>query len=484
MNEPKKKLTFREQVQGRTFRAGSYTVALAIVAIAVAVVINILVGRLPSSYTVLDMTQQELYTLSDQTQQILKNLDTDVTVYLLAETGSEDTYLSNLLEQYQARSSHIKVVTKDPVLYPSFSAQYTAEELSENSLIVESALRSDVVPYEEIYLYTYSSYYYYSYVSDVQFAGESALTTAIDYVTTRTLPTIYCLTGHGETQVGEALAQAIAGDNMALADLNLLAEEAVPEDAGCVLIHTPTADLSVEEADLLKAYLEVGGRLLCVTDYSLIPGQPNLQDVMAAYGLGVTSGLIIEGNASYCYRYRNYLLPQVLDTPITSALYEGRYMVFAPNAHGVGSLNLYRSSVTVTPLLTTSADAYAKADINNAATLEKEDGDMNGPFYPAVAAQEEHDGVETRLVWLGTPMLLDESANALVSGANNDLVLAALGWMTGSDSSIAIHTKTLTTEYLTVPDSAASLWSALFIGVIPALLLICGGIVLVRRRKR
>ncbi len=484
MSEQKKKVHFRERIKGRTFRSGTYTIALALAAVAVAVIVNVLAERIPSSYTSIDMTQQELYTLSDQTQKILDSLDEDVTVYLIAETGSEDAYLTKLLEQYQARSSHIRVVTRDPVLYPGFAAEYTDEELGANSVIVESGLRSKVVPYEEIYQYTYSTYYYYSYVSDVQFAGETALSSAIDYVTAQDVPTVYCLTGHGERAVGDALAKAIAEDNMQLLDLNLLSQEQVPEDAACILVYAPETDISEDEAQMLRDYLELGGRMLTVTDYTNADGLVNLTQVLEAYGLTVTSGLIIEGNAGYCYRYRNYLLPELQSSEITSALMEGRYSIFAPNTHGVGPTESYRSSIIITPLLATSDDAYAKQDAANAATMEKEDNDKNGPFYVAVSAQEEHDGVETRIVWFGSPYLLDEETDAMVSGANSDLVLASLGWMAGSESSISIHTKTLTTQYLTVPDSAASIWSVFFIGLIPAALLITGGVVMVRRRKR
>jgi hypothetical protein len=56
--------------------------------------------------------------------------------------------------------------------------------------------------------------------------------------------------------------------------------------------------------------------------------------------------------------------------------------------------------------------------------------------------------------------------------------------MCGSENAISIHSKSLSVSYLTVPDAAANGWSVLYIFIIPVVLLICGAVVMVRRRKR
>ncbi len=473
------------QRPARALKIGSYTVAVSLVAIAVAVLLNVLLAQVPASYTRWDMTQEGLYTLSDQTRQIVSGLNEDVTVYLVAETGSEDETILQLLDRYQALSPHIRVVRRDPVLYPAFLSQFTdtPDQVSANSLVVESGRRATLVDNSEIYLNTYSYYYYYQYVSDRQFAGESALTTAIDFVTTAHLPTVYQLTGHGEAAVSDALSAYIAGDNMELKTLNLLSEEAVPADADCMLINAPATDLSADEAQLLAGYLDGGGSLLLLSSYT-VTGCPNLLSVLADYGMEPEPGLILEGSTARCYRYRNYLLPELQDTELTHALYEGGYQIFAPNAHGVRQTAAVRSGVTLTPLLTTSAEAYTKLDAEHMGTGEKEDGDASGPFQVGMAASEEHDGLTTRLVWLGSAALADESIDALVSGADSDLLLGALGWMCQRESSITIHTKSLNVSYLTMDDASANLWSVVFMAVIPLLLAVSGAVIMMRRRKR
>ena len=100
----------------------------------------------------------------------------------------------------------------------------------------------------------------------------------------------------------------------------------------------------------------------------------------------------------------------------------------------------------------------------------------------AAAAQNSETG--GKVVWLSTSGLLDETMDQMVSGSNSDLVLNAFGWLTGSESGITIHAKSLTTETLTVPSGAGSLWSGLLMFAIPGAMLVLGVVIWAMRRKR
>ena len=86
----------------RAFKAGSYSFAVSVIVVIIAVVINLLVARLPGKMTKFDLTANSYFTLSDQTEQIVKGLDEDVTLYWLVQTGKEDTYLGELLNRWFA----------------------------------------------------------------------------------------------------------------------------------------------------------------------------------------------------------------------------------------------------------------------------------------------------------------------------------------------------------------------------------------------
>ncbi len=51
---------------------------------------------------------------------MLHDLESDVTIYQIAQDGSEDENIKSLLKRYEDESKHIKVEQKDPVVNPGF----------------------------------------------------------------------------------------------------------------------------------------------------------------------------------------------------------------------------------------------------------------------------------------------------------------------------------------------------------------------------
>ena len=98
-------------------------------------------------------------------------------VYLVAQSGQEDEQIQKVLERYESLSGHIKVHTKDPVVNPSFTKQYTDSSLSDNSLIVVCGDKYKVINYSDIYQ---SEFNYSTYSSQTTgFDAEGQLTSAI-----------------------------------------------------------------------------------------------------------------------------------------------------------------------------------------------------------------------------------------------------------------------------------------------------------------
>ena len=467
----------------RTFRAGGYSLAAAAVVIAIAIALNLVVGALPSEWTKLDLTSAGLYSLSSQTQQIVSALEKEVTVYWIAQSGTEDDTIGELLERYEDLSDNLKVERKDPVVYPSFAQQYTSETLYNNSLIVTCGDRSRYISYYDIYVTDYYSYYTTG-TSSTQLDGESQLTSAIDYVTNDDLPVVYTLTGHGESALPDTLSSGAEEENLLLEELSLLTEESVPEDADALILYAPQSDISADEAEMLLAYLQGGGKLLLVTDYTET-AMPNLAGVMEYYGTSLAEGIVLEGDSSRHMRGSNYyLLPSISSHDITQPLADGGYYVLMPVAQSIRISEELRDGLSVTSLLTTTSSSYAKADGYNMTTYDKDEGDAEGPFALGVAISEETDTGSTGIVWLTTSYMFDQETDLMVSGANTDLFLNALDWMCQRESAISIRAKDLSAEYLTVSSADANTWSLILVVTLPAAFLIAGAYVTITRRKR
>ena len=260
----------------KNIRKGSYSLGISVVVLAIAVVFNLVVGKLPAQYRNVDLSQTKLSTIGDTTKELVSALDQDVTIYQIVESGKENETIQKLLERYAGLSSHVKVETMDPVLHPNFVSEYTEDDLADNSLIVIGEKRNKVIPYADMFESTvnYQTYQY----ETTGFDGEGQVTSAISYVTTDSLPIMYTITGHEEGDMTEDMKSAIEKENIEMKDLNLLTEESVPDDADCVMLFSPQNDLSEEEADKLITYMENGGKAVIITSY-LNKEMPNLQKV-------------------------------------------------------------------------------------------------------------------------------------------------------------------------------------------------------------
>ena len=95
----------------KTLRLGTYSLVLCLVALAVVVALNLIVGALPSTMTKFDVSGSNLYELSAETKTICENLDSEITMYLLATRGKEDQRILTLLEKYEALSARLKLET-------------------------------------------------------------------------------------------------------------------------------------------------------------------------------------------------------------------------------------------------------------------------------------------------------------------------------------------------------------------------------------
>ena len=461
------------------FQGGSYSLALTAIVLALLIVVNILVSALPTSLTRYDMSATKLYSITSNTKAVVNALTEDVTIYWIVQSGQEDAVIENLLDKYESLSDHITVVKRNPDVYPTFAEQYTDEEVQNNSLVVECGDRSRYIGYDDIYLQE-ADLYSYSY--NTSFDGEGAITSAIDYVVNEDQPRVYVLEGHGETELPTTFSDQVERDNMELETLSLLTADEVPEDADCVLIYGPSSDISTEEQAMLSDYVSGGGKLLVMAGPTEEDGAlATLYGLIEPYGITVTDGIVVEGDREhYAFQAPFALLPDMAESGITDSLIEENYYPILALSQGLTVDTSAASGATVTELLTTSDAAFSKLAGYDMSTYEKEDGDIDGPFTLGVQIELDSGG---QIVWFSSSSFLDDMYNAYSSGANVNLAMNALSSLIGESEAMAIRSKSLNYNYLTISDSASSLLKVVMIGVFPLLYLGIGiGVVLKRKR--
>ena len=460
------------------FRGGSYSLTISVVVLAILVVVNIFASALPAAATKYDISAAKLYSITSNTKVVVNALEKDVTIYWVVQSGQEDAVIENLLGKYDSLSDHIQVVKKNPDVYPTFAEQYTDETVMNNSLIVECGDRSRYIGYDDIYLQDVdlSSYYNISY----SFDGEGAITSAIDYVVSEDFPQLYILEGHGEAELPTSFQDQIEKENIETHSLSLLTVDGVPEDADCVMIYAPSSDISQEERDLLADYTAEGGKLFVVAGPVQDGILENLYSLLADYGVEANEGIVVEGDREhYSFQGPVALLPDMNSSTITDSLIEENYYPIMPISLGL-TVSEDSGAGTVTELLTTSGMAYSKLAGYGMTDYEKEEGDIDGPFALAVSIDTAGEG---KIVWFTSSYFLDDMYNATSSGANSNLGMNALSSLIGETEAMAIRSKSLNYNYLTINSSTASLLKALMIGIFPLAYLGIGVWVVLKRRR-
>ncbi len=456
-------------------KGGAYSLAATAIVLAILIAINVLAGALPSSLMKQDISATRLYSITSSTKAVVNALDQDVTIYWVVQADQENSVIENLLSKYESLSSHISVVKKNPDVYPTFTAQYTDEDVPNNSLIVECGDKSRYISYDKIYLQDVD---YNTYSYSYSFDGEGCLTSAINYVISEELPKVYTLEGHGEADLPDEFSNQIEKENMELETLSLVSADQVPEDADCLMIFSPASDISEEEASILKDYLENGGKLLVMAGPTKNGSLTNLYSVLENYGVSAAEGFVIEGDSTkYAFGYPYILLPEIQSSDITDPLIEDNYYVIFPLAQGL----TIDSSSSATALLETSTEAYSKTAGYNLTTYDKEEGDRDGSFALGVTASTGNEG---QLIWFTSGTFLDETYNSYSSGANLNLAMNAMSSLIGERDAVSIRSKSLNYNYLTISDSNASFLKAWMIGVVPAIFVVYGIITVVERRRK
>jgi len=475
-----KKLVFQRsgEVSNRNaLRGGSYALTISVIVLAILIVINIFASVLPTTMTKYDISASKLYSITSNTKVVVNALEQDVTIYWVVQSGQEDEVIENLLGKYDSLSNHIQVVKKNPDVYPTFAEQYTDETVRNNSLIVECGDRSRFIGYDDIYVQE-ADIYSYSYTTS--FDGEGAITSAIDYVVSEELPQIYILEGHGEADLPASFQEQIEKENMETSALSLLTVDAIPEDADCVMIYAPASDISQEEKELLAGYAAEGGKLFVVAGPVQDGILENLYSLLADYGVEANEGIVVEGDREhYSFQGPVALLPDMNSDAITDSLIDEKYYPVMPISLGLTVTDNIGGG-TVTELLTTSYASYSKLAGYGMTDYEKEDGDIDGPFALAVSIDTIGEG---RIVWFTSSYFLEDMYNATSSGANSNLGMNALSSLVGETEAMAIRSKSLNYNYLTISSSTASLLKVTMIGVFPLLYLGIGVWVVLRRRR-
>ena len=466
-------------------RYGTFSTLTALLMIAVLVVVNVVVTQLDVKF---DLTAEGLYSINDQTKSIIAKLEDDVTIYPLFRTGMEELIFMETLEQYAAHSPHIKIEQRDPYIYATFVDKYKSEDeaIAVNSIIVECGDRFRVIPASK--LVTYSVYDGSPQSIDI----EPRVTNAIQYVTQTETPMIYTVTGHNEQVMSEGLLDVLSEANYGAAVTELMLADGVPADCAVLMITTPQRDYSSEETRKVLDYLQAGGRAMILVDRvdSAETVMPNLQSILAAYGVALNGAYTYETNASRVLFNARIFYPVMSIHEINEKITAKNYNPLFADAQGVETLPVKKNTVTVETVLSSTSQAFGKFNPQSN-SQNKEAGDLDGPFVTVAAITDRvfiiDDTIVTKVLVSGTTSFISDMLNDYSLGVNGEFLVNALNWLTdrSDEDTVYVPSKIFSTEMvLTLTEQQSINIRILAMGIIPGAVVVAGFVMWLRRRNK
>ncbi|MBR0485204.1 MAG: GldG family protein [Oscillospiraceae bacterium] len=297
-----------KNLKNRKFTA--YAMLLAVLALAVAIPINLLASRLN---VIWDMTPAKLYELSDTTKNYLQNLDKQVDFYFLMDmdylsTDNDSMALYYTLKQY-SEYENINFVDFDPDKNPALTNELKEKgySLSVGDMVFCCEDRSKHVLGTNMYQYDVS----YDdndnrTIEAAYFTGENYITGAISAVASGKEASVYFLTGHGEKTISSdytTFNSNMKNRNYNAQELNLSLEKAIPEDTAMLILAAPKSDLSNDETRLINDYLDNGGNIC----FLMSPNKEkvkykNIESIMNDFGIAMDYDIVKETDSA---RYVN-----------------------------------------------------------------------------------------------------------------------------------------------------------------------------------
>ena len=428
------------------FRYGSLSTALLCAAIAVLIALNGLFTTLEKRYGWrVDFSFNSITSHSATTTMVLEELDIPVHIYALYERGQEDTVLFELLNRYSAASSLITweqaALSLNPSLLTRFAGSTSDNAVTSDSLVVycEATDRFRVLDFDDLLSlsidYTTGTWAY------AGLTYESAITSAIAYVTQETIPVVYMVQGHDELDENATavLADFLRGNHY---DVRYAALSSISElnPSDLLVFMAPVRDLTASELQLVTDFAAKGGSLLFSCDYSdPIANMPNYRALLRSYGFVPMEGVVVAGKdepTSYFEGNRTLLLPQMEATESTfDLMMNGATTLILSTARAFETPSTTDNSLIVTPMLLSGETSYLRSLTNVSTSLAQQPGDAEGPFALALEAYRfSPTGDVSRAIMIGSTAILTSDYYYSITHAQ-EFIIRMLEYLVDSTAS-------------------------------------------------
>jgi ABC-type uncharacterized transport system involved in gliding motility auxiliary subunit len=462
-------------------RYGTMSVVSILVAIGILVAVNYLGARQNKRW---DLTENQAFSLSDQTKRILRDLDAPVQFTVYDKDVDFDRYRDRL-GSYDYESDKVNVEYVDVDRQPMRAKE--AEITAYGTIVIKYKEREQRISNTE----------------------EQDITNALVKLVSGGEKKVYFTQGHGEHSTTDTeragystTVTALGHDNFSVSPVVIAQQKDVPADATVVVIAGPKTDFLAPEVDALRRFVAKGGKVLALID----PPEPNsaeltnLQAFLREWAITLGNDVVVDASGMGQLFGGDASVPVATNYPTHPITAGFSVMTAFPLSRSVNPVEGGASGRTAQPLVQTSPQSWAEADLKSLATgrveFNGEAGDKQGPVTlgaavsapateappPPLAGNLSPDAPkpESRIVAIGDS---DFAANYAVGiQGNENFFLNAVNWLAQQENLIAIRPRDPQDRRITLTADQQRRITLLALFIIPGLVLAGGAYSWWRRR--
>ncbi len=458
----------------------NYAIFATAVVIAIVLVVNLFIRAVDTKFTKISVSPTDIYTLSEITENLLNTIDKDVTIYTIAETGSEDIAVETIVDRYVSlNKDKIKHEKVDPTVDNSFIADNIGQAVRQGSLLVKCGENKVFIDIADM-RYTVNTQ---SGESREMVDVEGLITAAIAKVTSDHTPKAYVLMADGRTYLETSIIEAIEKQNVNVTEIKLKDEE-LPEDAELIILYQPPTDITDKEYEAIKKVMDKGGSFLYIMcyDYKGNEEKENISTLFRQYGMSFPLETVIEGNSDNYVdgEFPFQIYPIIKEHEITKNHIEEELKVLF-NMSGRIEIDEVPSTAKVDVFLKTTPQAYIRVNGDTSTTFDP-NKDFRSEYNLAASIVDSTN--DSKTIVYSSYTIADVSSDTEVNGANTELLVNSICWLTEQEQIVSVPAKFRGLSKLVYTAKEKNTLLAATVFIIPAAFLGWGLIVWIRRRRK
>ncbi len=213
-------------------------------------------------------------------------------------------------------------------------------------------------------------------------------------------------------------------------------------------------------------------------------GLPRFEALFKSYGVELSRLIVVEGDADMHIGNPLWLVPEMEAHDVMTPLRTADMRMLIPFSQAIDIMDVRRRTLEIEPLLVTSESAWGKTNLESQ-TVEKEAGDVEGPFNIGVAVTDnvfiDNQTRTTKMILVANAGFLGSEVVGQFPG-NKNFLLNSLNWIQDREEAISIRPRSLVPPRLNMNWQQQLMLAGVAIVLIPFMILGSGLFVWLKRR--